>query len=107
MSDPSVSGELPTEHVFVLFGNTGEYSDHSEWVVRAYTLQADAEADCAALNGIAKADGDVSYDYHRRNAVVERLRQHDTSATMDYTGTEYFVAGVPLVSQRMIPDANV
>jgi hypothetical protein len=84
---------------WILLGNTGEYSDHSEWIVRAYTTQEAADADCAVLNAIAKSGG-------RAEAVVERLRQHDTDAYMDYTGTDYFVTECPLVVGPQIPAAS-
>lgn len=93
-----------TESIWVLFGTTGEYSDRSEWVVRGYTSQEDAEADCAALNAIAKDIRANSNRYSdRSDAVAERLTPHDANASMDYTGTDYSVSEVPVVSQRQVP----
>lgn len=91
----------PTK-VFVLFGETGEYSDHSEWVVRAYTTKDAADVDCAALNAIAggEAAGRLSWD--EREGVIARLKQHDADATIDYTGTHYLVAEVPLATAPQV-----
>ena len=87
--------------VWVLFGVTGEYSDRSEWAVRAYTSQVDAEADCEAMNAIAKDIRDNIEGYSaREEAVAERLTPHDTNASMDYTRTSYSIGEVPVVSVR-------
>jgi len=91
------------DKVWVLFGTTGEYSDRSEWVVRGYLNEADAEADCAALNAIAKDIGGGRDWASLHEAVAERLTPHDASADMDYTGTEYSVSEVPIVASRTMP----
>lgn len=90
--------------VWLLFGVTGEYSDRSEWVVRAYASEADAKADCAALNTIAKDinAGELGWS-EREEAVAERLTPHDANASMDYTGTHYSVEGVDVVDTRTLP----
>lgn len=90
--------------VYVLLGQTGEYSDRSEWVVRAYTNKDDADADAMAMNAIGAEGVDALYG-RDREAVIERLRMHDTQADMDYTGTSYFVAAVPLVTTAQVEAA--
>ena len=85
--------------VYVLFGDTGEYSDHSEWVVCAYEHQADADADCAFLNERAKGLEDLPWT-ERDAAVAERLTPHDANASCDYTGVRYTVAAVEVYGVR-------
>lgn len=89
--------------VYVLFGVTGEYSDRSEWCVRAYEDKEVAEAESARLNAIAT---DIFKSHHkyggagRDQAIAERLTPHDANAGMDYTGTHYSVEAVPLVEAK-------
>lgn len=43
------------DRVYVVFGASGEYSDASEWPVRAFEAQADADAFVAECEAAAKA----------------------------------------------------
>lgn len=97
--------------VWVLFGDTGEYSDYTEWVVRAYTDEEAATKDCETLNALLRAEGVHSDDDHvsrlswdERKAVIARLRAHDTNASLNYTGTRYFVHEIPLVETPQVKE---
>lgn len=91
--------------IYVLFGDTGEYSDHSDWAVRAYFNKEDADADCAFLNAIAQEIFDRRLGYpHLDEAVRCRLTPHDPEANMDYTGTHYSVTEMDLVDARQTPE---
>jgi hypothetical protein len=41
--------------------------------------------------------------YNRDGAAMERLRQHDAFASVDYTGTDYTVMEVEVVVDAQIP----
>lgn len=86
-------------NVYVLLGQTGEYGDHMEWIVRVYADKGVAGMEAARLTELAKVDSvnDFHRDYQLREAAVARLRQHDAQARMDDTGTAYWVAEVPFV----------
>ena len=88
-------------NVYVLFGETGEYSDRQEWAVRAYTTQADADADCAALNVAVKAV-ETRYRDPVEDAVRMRLTAHYAFAEV-HSGTTYSVTAVPLVDASQVP----
>ncbi len=87
--------------IYVLFGETGEYSDRQEWAVRGYTTQADADADCAALNVAVKA---VARGFRDpvEDAVRMRLTAHYAFAEV-HSGTTYSVTAVPLVDVAQVP----
>jgi hypothetical protein len=85
-----------SEFVYVLFGDTGEYSDHVDWVVRGYRDKAQADADCEMLNKLA--EGIENLPWAERDAAVrERLGGHDAQARVDYTGLIYSVVEIPVV----------
>lgn len=74
--------------LYVVMGTTGEYSDRTEWPVRAFldetkaadlVLRAEAEARQLAYRS----------DHSRKSAADPNFR-------MDYTGTEYYIMPVPL-----------
>jgi len=75
--------------VWVVVGETGEYSDYSEWNVAAFTEEEQAEAfkdACKREVERIKKPGD---GYPR---VREGFKHaYDTQFHMDYTGTDYRV----------------
>jgi len=91
--------------VFVVIGSTGEYSDRREWFVAGYADQAKAEeharlaSDAAREIFTASEAVDDSWDY--RDTAVN---PYDTDAShMDYTGTHYYVAAVPMLDAVPAP----
>lgn len=112
--------------VYMVMGCTGEYSDHIEWPVCAYTSRelADKHADlamewahknkqqfrdsisqvydkwfkhCAATGEIKAALGNPNFDdFYVQNTLKS---PYDPTISMDYTGTDYFVLEVEIREQ--------
>lgn len=101
---------MSTRNVYVVVGQTGEYSDRTDWYVAAYLDRTDADwhADQAMLeaNRLATwtdAHGEVwrySSDPHKP------LNHFDAGMNMYYTGTDYYVAEVPLLAARPTRDTD-
>lgn len=89
--------------IYLLTGNTGEYSDYREWTVCAYTNRADAEAHMTLLDAMAKSVQMRSLeDYDARIKAEEEIRaaEHgDPDACIDYTGIGWHVDEVVLKSK--------
>lgn len=101
-----------TGKVWILLGDAGEYSDHTEWIVAAYATEADARADCECLNEIVRAadaergaspDGEDDWEawWQRSKAIAERVRAHD--AEFSEFDTRYSVAEVALYTASRFP----
>jgi hypothetical protein len=87
--------------VYVVFGATGEYSDHREWPVLAFLKEADAEAHVVALETYVRehkvhdtAEG-IMPDYNDREAII-KASTLDPNLQIDYTGTRYYTIEVEL-----------
>lgn len=84
--------------VYVVRGSTGEYSDRSEWPVRAFMSETEAQALVLAATDRARA-----IEYERRDrcdlvGVDSRLtNEYDSNMSMDYNGTFYNYETVELV----------
>lgn len=94
-----------TPKAWIVFGQTGEYSDHCEWWVRAYLDKALAQAECDRLTALVKEAGldekgirQLGYE-SREVALTERIKPHDAQASADYTGLMYGVGEVELDSR--------
>lgn len=84
-----------SEHVYVVIGTCGEYSDRAEWCVVAFLDNIDATAYAAECDRIGKALVSA-YDY------PEGAHSLDPQWRTDYTGTDYHVVKVPFNT----PDPN-
>ena len=79
--------------ISIVMGMTGEYSDRSEWPVRAFLTARRAEKYALA----AKQRADVIAKEHGGTRLVpqdilqQKPNELDPGMQMDYTGTEYFV----------------
>ena len=74
--------------IYVVFGTTGEYSDRTEWPVKAYASLKKAkthilEADKVADAIFVKREG-------RMSSTNEETNPFDEDFRMDYTGTSYY-----------------
>ncbi len=83
---------------YIVSGDTGEYSDHRAWYVRAFLVEKEASDFCKALNdwciehGVnPRGDNVTNYSYNR-----EIKPPNDPDFDTDYTGTTYWVIEVPL-----------
>jgi hypothetical protein len=81
--------------MYLVCGETGEYSDHSDWPVEVFATEAQALAKAAELNAWCKANG-VDGKCLGRWEQVQALQATapDKSFFCDYTGTSYFVVPV-------------
>lgn len=81
--------------IYIVFGETGEYSDHRSWVVCAHSSQEKAEAMVDGL-GIRYRELLAGRDpfhihYSDKRAVEEAMQPSDPTFSMDYTGTTWRV----------------
>lgn len=89
--------------LFLVEGNTGEYSDSVNWMVCGYWSKATAERRMAELNALAQqlmpqrsADDGLLHPefWSQLEEASETLRLHDPAGHMDYTGTWYRITEV-------------
>lgn len=95
--------KLPAE-IWVVFGSTGEYSDHSEWMVAAYTTKEAAEKHAEKCRQWYDDKGGVEMRQHYWKADAEK-NPHDPNMSVDYTGTTWAV--FPLTLRDAVPDQGV
>lgn len=80
--------------IFLVSGSTGEYSDYSQWTVRAFSTREAADAFAAKANAWLKErrfhrDGPLA-DFEVRD---EAESDFDSELRVDYTGSDYAVLG--------------
>ncbi len=78
-------------HVWLVIGDTGEYSDHTQWNVACYPTIDAANAHRAAAQMVADQVKNLDAS-DRRNA----KNPHDSQMQCDYTGTRYTVEMIEL-----------
>ena len=74
--------------ISIVMGTTGEYSDRSEWPVRAFLTARRAEK--YALAAKQRADV-IAKEHGGMDILQQKPNELDPGMRMDYTGTEYFV----------------
>lgn len=88
-------------NVYLVTGSTGEYSDHSEWVVAAYPYFEQAEQHAKLANDQLREAG-LHADAGRvnRSEGKEFVGKFslDRDCHIDYTGTVYVVQVIPMVA---------
>lgn len=92
--------------IYVVEGQTGEYSDHNEWPVKAFvneeaakTLVLNAQARAREIE-IEKNNQDFSDGGWYTNPKPSRfVNQFDPNMSMDYTGTQYIYYPIELVEE--------
>ncbi len=84
---------MSIDRVYLVVGSTGEYSDHTQWNVAAYTDKEQADLHAAAANEAVKGAEDM--DWEERQLLKEQATL-DAVMSISYTGTEYSVEEVPL-----------
>ena len=80
--------------IYVVFGTTGEYSDRSEWPVKAFRMKRKAVALVTKATDRAKALEQSTPEYQHYEA--EGQNEFDPDMKMDYTGTTYYICTVEL-----------
>jgi hypothetical protein len=91
--------------IYVVQGSTGEYSDRTEWLVRAYHTEAEARAEVEFLTAARRAlnphDPDDTWAHMDR--IEAAMQAFDPRYQEDYTGSRWFVSSVELSAQRLLP----
>ena len=82
------------EKIYVVFGSTGEYSDRSEWMVKAFTSLEQAKE--LVVNAERRAK-EIFVVRGSSYSSVKGLNEFDPNMGMDYTGTQYYYDTVELV----------
>ena len=93
--------------IYVVFGQTGEYSDRKEWMVCAYRKEEKAQARISELENLMLTlgvDPGLYWVSGKNNLeklveVSEAMRKHprgDPAFDTDYTGTMYYYASTDL-----------
>ncbi len=82
---------MAAEDVWLVQGSTGEYSDHTEWVVCAYTNEEQA------CEHVLLAQEWCNEHHTERYTDVGKQNTYDHSCQIDYTGTRYCATKVMLV----------
>lgn len=80
--------------IYLVVGDTGEYSDHTQWNVCYYTNRKDAEEHARKANVRAK---ELRPDRWKPG---RGANQYDPNMRLDYTGTSY---GVEEVAEGACP----
>lgn len=84
--------------VYVVFGQTGEYSDHSSWPVRGFLTREKAED----FDFMATKWARGWMERHENNRYRQEARDdrpaHDPGFRSDYTGTDYYTIEVEVES---------
>lgn len=87
--------------IYVVMGQTGEYSDHREWFLEAWPTEKQAQDRVALLENILRThnlhqDSKLP-DWDDRKKAEEAAKQEtgDDELAVDYTGTTYYCVGVP------------
>jgi len=82
--------------IYIVFGQTGEYSDHRDWIVAAYLNKSAAEkrvADCTM--GAGKfVNSQLNWEWSEAS---EAKNPYDEQMHVDYTGTNYFLCETDLI----------
>lgn len=82
------------DSIFIVVGQTGEYSDRIDWFVAAFPTRAEAEeyedklTKWTTKHGINRNQNDA-YSKHDLKCPL------DPSMQCEYTGVDYYVAEVP------------
>lgn len=80
------------EKIWIVSGCTGEYSDRTEWAVVAFRDEATAKATAEELTQLAKAAQVESavdpWEWEKTDS-GKKLKEADSYASIDYTGTDY------------------
>lgn len=87
-------------HLYLVFGSTGEWSDHTIWNVAVYGDEDRANEHAKLANAFVKK---AKQDLLLTGALWESLDKsaknnpYDIDCQIDYTGADYSVAKIPFV----------
>jgi len=85
--------------IYIVCGITGEYSDRSEWNVKAFTTVEKSSNYLEKLVTTYRSIDTTDYGYKRGNSeeLEEVMLPLDPNFYEDYTGTSYYISEVELV----------
>ncbi len=83
------------DHVWLVHGSTGEYSDHMEWIVCGYKTEEEAKRHSELAQ--ARAD-DLERQYDYPWHIPGGQNEWDLNMSMDYNGTRYTYSMVEVKS---------
>ena len=77
--------------VYIVEGQTGEYSDYRNWPVKAFQDEQKAKAFTETLNAKAQALGIATTGCHwaESQKIVPQMQELDPGVSIDYTGVSY------------------
>ncbi len=84
---------MSVEMVYVVMGSTGEYSDRTEWPVKAYRNEERAKEHVVNAEREAKK---LQARYGIIGEIPKDANPYDTDMDMDYTGANYYYLSVEL-----------
>jgi len=87
--------------IYIVIGNTGEYSDRQMWIAKVFDNKKSARIYSEAMNEYFKDSEKL--DWEERYALAENVEPFDENASCDYTGTWYDIEEVECLSE--IPEA--
>lgn len=97
--------------IYIVFGKTGEYSDRSEWLVAAYTEEADAKLHVEkateyanAWHAFSKSDEFMDLEWVDRQDREKAANPMDSAFSCDYTGTQYWYSPIELQTKFAAPE---
>ena len=84
--------------IYVVFGSTGEYSDHTYWLIKAYSDEEKAKEHVVLATNEFKARWSKTLGWEGRQKVFPKgWNKYDLEAEQpDYTGNRYWYEGVEL-----------
>jgi hypothetical protein len=83
--------------IYVVMGETGEYSNRGEWPVLAFFDEAEAKERVIAASRRAKEiEARKDHRLSSYRASLHGLNEYDPKMDMDYTGTRYYIMTVTL-----------
>lgn len=85
-----------TQTIWVVIGTTGEYSDRSEWLTKAFRSEESAKDYVLFLTKERQKLGTRSWNYEEREKVGKVMKAFDHNYSEDYSGTEWYVSSVEL-----------
>ncbi len=80
-------------HVYLVWGATGEYADHRDWVVCAYATEAEATLHAERAQARAAA---LMVEYSHWSRIPLGANEWDPRMDVDYTGVTYTCGAVEL-----------
>lgn len=83
--------------IYMVEGQTGEYSDHREWPVKAFVSEKRAADFVLAVTAEYHRVGGENFRYYHGGAEANRL---DPDMQVDYTGTTYSFYSVELDTEE-------